>query len=80
MVKDYKEETEQDNEDMFENLRREPAVEYTGVATDHDFNYEPVGIRDVHKLFGIDIKKIKYKIQGKEMPKYDEKGRELGKI
>ena len=57
-----------------------PSVQYSGVTTENDFHYEKVGFKDILKLFGIDIKKIKYKLQGKEMPKYDDRGRELGKI
>ena len=77
---DYEKETAEERKARLESIDMEPSVEYMGIATEYDFDYEPVGIRDFLKLFGIDIKKIKYKLQGKEMPKYDERGRELGKI
>lgn len=78
-----KEEKKETYDEILERLKSkglDPKPGYTGIANDFDFHYREPSLRDFFLIFGIDIKKIKYKLQGKEMPKYDDRGRELGKI
>lgn len=80
MVIDYEKETAEERKARLESLDMDLHVGYTGIANDFDFHYREPGLRDFFLLFGIDIKKIKYRLQGKKMPEYDDRGRKLGEI